>query len=358
MQRLRTTVVLGVLAASLAVVSAAPAATKTVMMGLPPSAAKAFNDRLQVDVNDYFPHKVVINAGDSVRFVPRGFHTMDLPGTGEGPVPLFSPNGQTIGGATDAAGVPFWFNGQPQLGFSPPLLESAFGKTVTHKAGTRVQSGLPLQNRPKPFVVRFGEPGRYTYVCDIHTGMKGVVVVRPSTKAVPSARADRRKVAAQVARDLAVARQLPKATPPAGVVDLGEAGPHGVEYFGMLPERIQVPVGGTVRFRMTQGSYEVHTATFGPGNPLEDPNSYLGMLASSFESPVLEGAAAYPSDPPGSPVTLSPTTHGNGFWNSGVLDAARSTPVPEDGSLQFGTAGDFDYYCLVPPCMRGTVVVR
>ena len=33
--------------------------------------------------------------------------------------------------------------------------------------------------------------------------------------------------------------------------------------------------GTTVKFQMTKGTYEAHTATFGPGN-IEDPKSYLG----------------------------------------------------------------------------------
>ena len=43
------------------------------------------------------------------------------------------------------------------------------------------------------------------------------------------------------------------------------------------------------------GSFEPHTATFGPGD-ITDPNSYLGAIAKSFESPAIDPKAIYPSD--------------------------------------------------------------
>ena len=35
---------------------------------------------------------------------------------------------------------------------------------------------------------------------------------------------------------------------------------------------------------MSAKTYEVHTATFGPGNPETEPTSYLGDLAAHFAS--------------------------------------------------------------------------
>ncbi len=54
------------------------------------------------------------------------------------------------------------------------------------------------------------------------------------------------------------------------------------------------------------------------------PGSYVGKIAASLEAPATDGRALYPSDLPGSPVALSPTPHGNGFWNSGGLDAVAA----------------------------------
>ncbi|HEU4658571.1 MAG TPA: hypothetical protein VFR97_13670 [Capillimicrobium sp.] len=359
MHLLRACAVLVALAAVAVTGATASAATKTVTMGPPKALQKAFKrGDLPADVNAFFPNRVVIHVGDKVRFVPMGFHTTDLPGPGDEPLPVFAPNGQLVSGAVDAAGNPFWFNGQPQLGNPPELLQLAWGKTVGYDGSRRAESGLPVGNKLKPFVVRFDKAGRYTYWCDVHNGMKGVVVVRPDGAKIPPRRADARRAAAQAARALKIARGLPAATPPSGTVDVGEAGPQGVEYLDMLPKTVEVPVGGTLRFRMSQGSREVHTATFGPGNPLQDPSSYLGQIAASLESPSPDPRALYPSDPPPMPVALSPALHGNGFWNSGTLDLNGDTPPPPEATLQFSTPGTYDYYCLIHPFMHGTVVVR
>src|SRR3954453_19164683 len=94
---------------------AAQAATRTVDMGLPLKAQKTFNQKYNSDVNNFFPDGVTIHAGDSVRFAPTGFHTVDFPARGQNPLSFVGPTGQSVTAAKDAAGNPFWFNGQAQL---------------------------------------------------------------------------------------------------------------------------------------------------------------------------------------------------------------------------------------------------
>ena len=50
------------------------------------------------------------------------------------PLVLFSPTGNKAQ-FTDAAGLPFWFNGQDELGFTKGLLPPKFGRTV-NKGGS------------------------------------------------------------------------------------------------------------------------------------------------------------------------------------------------------------------------------
>ena len=101
-----------------------------------------------------------------------------------------------------------------------------------------------------------------------------------------------------------------------------------------MPSAVTVPTGTTLTFRMHPASYDVHTATTGPGNPETEPSSYLGQIAASFKRAGrstrgrLPERAARPTA-----ATLTPALHGNGFWNSGVLDTAsgyaagrRATP--------------------------------
>ena len=336
------------------------AATKQVYMGTPPSAQKTFQEKYGIDVNDFFPHTISVHVGDSVRFVPSGFHTVDFPPKGEEDLPVFAPTGQTVAGATDALGNPFWFNGQNQLGFNPQLANpntSLFGKRVTYNGKDRVETGIPAGQKPKPATIRFTKTGTFNYVCDVHPGMKGTVRVLSRSETVRGVKSDAKVVRQMIARDLAVGKQLPQTKVAAGAVDVGEAGRFGVEYFDFLPKKLTVPIGTTVSFQMTKLSREVHTATTGPGDPEKDPSSYLGKLVASLQAPAPDPAALYPSDQPGTPASLTPQLHGNGFWNSGVIDNEESTPPPFGNSVRFDAAGTYEFYCLIHPFMHGTVTV-
>jgi plastocyanin len=341
---------------SLALPSAAFSATKTVDMGLPAKSAKTFND-LGVDVNDFFPHSVTIHAGDTVKFVPTSFHNVDLPARGKKPAPFLVGAG-AVSGAADAAGAPFWFNGQTTFQFNPVALVSAFGKHLTYTGAKPIQSGAPLENKPKPMTVKFTKAGTYTYYCDIHTGMKGTVRVLAKGKTIPTAKQDAAALKKQVSRDLGVARTILNTNQEANSVYVGVGGPYGVEFFGFLPDNLSVKAGTTVKFQMSARSLEVHTATTGPGDPDKDPNSYLGALAAGFASPApIDGRGVFSSEAPGSVASLSPALHGNGFWNTGVLDTDKASPLPDSGSVTFAAAGTYQFYCLVHAFMHGTVVV-
>ena len=356
-KRTRLVALAGAAAVSIALPAVADARTKSVNMGIPPKSGEALQEAF-TDVNDFFPHAVTINAGDKIRFLPVGFHSFDLPPKGGGPLPLVTATGESIAGSNDAAGSPFWFNGQDQLGFSAALLKFAFGKRLSYDGGKRRLSGLPVVERPKPVTVTFKKAGKWTYYCNIHAGMKGVVNVKAKGRKVPSAKSDRRTIANQVARSLRTARALAKKKAPAGVVHVGVAGSHGEEYFAMVPSEVTVPTGSTLSFRMSPGSYDVHTATAGPGDPERQQSGYLGTLAAGFNNPVFDQRAVYQSEPPTTMATLTPTLHGNGFWNSGIMDTSSDTPLPTSNAVTFGAAGKYDFYCLIHPFMKTTVTVQ
>ena len=359
----RCSAAIGALVVLLALPAAAQARTKSVNLGIPPSANKSFEKLgLPLDVNDFFPHGVTINKGDKIRFLPVGFHSFDIPARGADMLPLITPNGQKVSGVNDAAGAPFWFNGQDQVGFNPALLPpGAFGKKLTYNGSKRAASGLPLAENLKPVTVTFKKVGRFTYYCNIHAGMKGTVTVRPKGKSVPSKKADKKALNRQVATALKTAKTLPKATAPANTINVGAAGKHGEELFAFVPNAVTVPTGTTLTFRMHPASYDVHTATTGPGQPDRedgDPNSYLGQIAASFQSPVFDPRAVYPSEQPPNLATLTKASHGNGFWNSAVLDTAAGTPLPASNSVRFGAPGTYDFYCMIHPFMKATVTVQ
>jgi len=338
----------------LAVPAASNAATRDVYMGTPPSIGKQL-EKLFTDVNAYFPSNAKIHAGDTVRFLPVGFHNANFPKPGKAFNALFVP-GKPASGENDAAGNPFWFNGQPTFGFNPVLGSSSlFGKSVTYDRSKGLETGLPLADKPKPVKVKFPKTGTFTYYCSVHAGMKAKVSVVARRASAPSAKGHAAAIAKQVKKTLSTAKELAKRKAPATGITIGVAGSGGVERFAFSPEKRAVKVGDTVTFKMGTRSFDVHTATTGPGDP-EKKDSYMGKIVAAFEGVQFPGIATYPSDPPDKGnATLTPTHHGNGFWSSGVLDTSKSTPLPDNGSVLFGAPGTYTFICLIHPFMKATV---
>jgi plastocyanin len=350
---------LGAIGLALLLPVSAGAATRTVTMGTTVAQGKKLNSTGS-DVNAFFPRATRIHVGDKVKFtLPNGFHTFEFPKPGANPVDLVVPDGKTIAGINDAAGQPFWFNGQPELNFNLSLAaKPLFGKTVSYNGKKRVESGVSVApGAVKPVKVRFTRAGTFKYFCNVHPGMTGQIAVVAKRKKIPSAAANRKVVKRQFASALKVAKGLSKATVPAGTVDVGEAGKKGVEFYGMLPAKLPVHVGDTVTFRMTPGSRENHTATTGPGNPETEPNSYLGQIAASFQGVQIDQRAIYPSEAPGTTGSLTPALHGNGFWGTGALDSVAGTPLPDHNAVLFGAPGTYHFYCMIHPFMSMEVDV-
>jgi plastocyanin len=351
----RRAAVVAALATLVIPASAAQAKPKSVGMGLPPKVANDFQKKYGSDVNAFFPSKVTIRKGGKVRFRPLGFHTLDIPPAGGGALPLLAGAG-TISGVKDAAGAAFWFNGQPNVQFNPALLVDNFGKSFTRRGNTRIESGAPLAQAPKPITVKFKRKGTFTYFCDIHPGMKAKVVVKGRHARIPSAKKDRKAVKKQIAAARKRAKKLASVVPPGNAVSVGGSAKGGVEYYGMLPAVRTVPVGTTVRFAMSVRSREIHTATFGPGDPEADPSSYLGKIAASFQG-MIDQRGVYPSEPPGTIASLTPALHGNGFWSTGVMDRSSASSLPAFNTVRFTQAGTYDYYCMIHPFMHGQIKV-
>jgi plastocyanin len=344
------------LAAALALPAGAQAATKQVTMGVPAAAQKALAGE-SADVNDFFPRSTTIHVGDKVAFVPSGFHNADFPARGGDPTAFAIPTGTNTSGANDATGNAFWFNGQPNFGPNPALFAGSFGKTVKFDGAKAVNSGLPLGNKLKPFTVQFTKAGTFTYFCDIHTGMKATVHVVAKSHKVPSQKADAQAVKNQLKAATKEIARLKTTVPASGTVDLGAAGKHGVEIYKFFPEQLSVSVGTSVKFAMSPTSYEAHTATTGPDDP-NKADTYLGKLAGSFESPQIDPIALYPSESPQGVSAVTTTSHGNGFWNSGMLDTDAASPLPASNTVRFDAPGTYQFYCLIHPFMHGTVTVK
>lgn len=378
----------GVAAASLAFPVAAHARVKVMVDGLPTAKDQhkfldtlgANGAPLKADAIDFFPHTITIHVGDSVKFLPTAFHNIDIPALKHGkqgkPLALLQV-GPTVTGDNDAAGQPFWFNGQrpniffnkaivpahPSVDYSPTKVPGKKVVKATYTGRRAVTSDIPFNAGPPSMQVKFTRAGTYKVYCDLHAGQTGIIRVLPKRKAIPSAKADRRTVRKQVARDFKIARGLQEVPVAPNTVLVGSAGSHGVEYFGYLPSTLTVPVHTTVTFSITPKSFEDHTATFAGAenaDPEAGTNSQLGRIAASFFAPTLSPEGVWSSDAT-EPASVTLSSHGNGFWNSGVLAPPSRNPAPglifSSRKVTFDQAGTYQVYCMVHPQMHGTVVV-
>jgi plastocyanin len=348
---------LGILCAltcAVALPATAGARTKVVTAGPPRSInkvaarylPKSFNKRYNPDINAFFSRRTTIHVGDTVSFHLNGFHTVDLPGKSNDDLPLIVPTGKVAIGFNDAAGKPFWFNGQPELGLNPQLFSRS--TRHTYNGSRRLDSGVTSS---KPFKVRFTKPGTYKFFCDVHPGMVGFVTVKRRARRIPSAARDAVAIRAQETADVKAARKLIKARQPKNTVSVGDSTPGGVELYTMFPNTLTVNPGTVVTFHMSRHSRETHTASFGPA-------AYLTPIAKSFEQADFSPLGTYPSDP-FSPLVHSSGSHGNGFVNTGPLDNDPSTThIGPSSKIDFTSPGTYHYVCLIHPFMHGTIIVK
>jgi plastocyanin len=358
--RLRWIVCAAATGVALGAPGAASAAVKSVTMGPSGKAVKTLQNTYESDVDAFFPSGVAVHVGDSVKFVPVSFHTVHFLGRSGKAAPVVIATKKLIAGVNDAAGVPFGFNGKPELNFNPVFFAPGkLGKTVVTDGTKQFTSGLPFAEHPKPMTVRFTKPGLFKYICDVHAGMKGTVRVVPASAAVPSAAADAKRVSTQITKAIAVAKGFKTVKPPANTVNVGMFGRGGVSLFGFVPKKLTVAIGTTVTFRSVGGNSEIHTASTGLGNPEKDPKSYLGKIAKSFEEDNQPPQIGINASDGGANPLLSSALHGNGFWNAGVLDdVSLTTVLTNKQQVTFAQAGTYEFYCLIHPFMHATITAQ
>ena len=342
---------------ALAVPAAAEAATKTVEAGpFGKAVQEKFFNGAQGDANQYFRRTVTIHRGDKVKWNINGFHSVTFAPEGEDPPGLITPDpANPVSGQNDAAGTPFFFNGQvPNLNLNLAAATPQ-GDPATHDPAALTSSGLPLQGPIGPYTLKFPELGTYTYVCTVHPGMDAKVKVVKPGRPIPSAKKDRKAAKKEQRKALKKTQKLSAGQGTGDLQNAIQAGNDragGATVFKFFPANAAVKVGQTITLQMPPSSSEVHSFTFGPSN---DKDLYVDQIATRLLGPVFDPIGSYPSDPPVS--TYLPTMHGNGFWNSGLLDSDDATPLPQNTQVKFGAAGEFAYLCLIHPFMKGKVTV-
>ena len=190
--------------------------------------------------------------------------------------------------------------------------------------------------------------------------MKGTVRVVAKSHRVPSAKADAKALKAQVASALKTAKALAKTTVAPGNVSLGASGQGRRGVLRDVPGDADGPGGDDAEV------LDVGQVLRGPHGdvrsrrPRDQPTSYLGDLVSALRKRpgvTLPGGVSERSAA-GRSASLSPTLHGNGFWNSGAARRSTATPLPNSNAVKFTAPGTYKFYCLIHPFMKGTVIVQ
>ncbi len=340
----------------LAVPTVAAAATKTVQAGPPGSQTAQFQEAFG-DANNVFRKVTTIHKGDSVKWKINGFHNVLFPKAGvEVPALIVPDPSSLVTGVLDAANVPFWFNGQPNLSINPVVAAPKGG--TTYKPGKLFNSGLPPEDGPPaPYKLKFKKTGSFSYFCAVHPGMSGTVKVVKKSKAIPSGKEDKKARNKEVARKLAQVNRLTTGANLSltNTIQAGNDRRSGATIYKFFPAVSNIKAGTTLTLQMSPSTTEVHTFTFGPTN---GQNAYVDQLAASLIGPVIDPRGAYPSDPPpaGTPLYTG-TNHGNGFLNTGFLAGGDPVQLPTSRKVTFTTPGTYSYICLIHPFMTGRVTV-
>jgi len=282
--------------------------------------------------NAFFPQAIEIGAGDTVTWTFEGFHNVAFLGGGASP-PFSVPEGDKL----------YW---NPQTLF--PVGDQTYAGTGYHN------SGVPGPDGRLSYTLTFPKPGRYAYVCTLHSGMRGTVIVRAKATGTPAAALKRGR--AEQAATLAAGRarfanlhvQRQGTT---FIVPLVGNSRQRYSVLRFTPEPLVVPRGSTVRWAM-RDTFEIHTVTF---TSREKPPQFAVAEPQSGGPPRLLL----------NPKALTPTTatqyDGTGYVNSGMLfPPGNPGKLPSSFSLKFTTPGRFEYWCLIHAEVgqRGTIVVQ
>src|SRR5437899_8682692 len=115
--------------------------------------------------NAFFPQAIEIAVGDTVTWTFEGVHNVAFLGGGSAP-PFSVPEGDKM----------YW---NPQILF--PVGDKTYDGTGYHN------SGVPGPDWRLSYTLTFTKPGRYSYICSIHSGMRGTVIVTDKATGTPAA---------------------------------------------------------------------------------------------------------------------------------------------------------------------------
>jgi plastocyanin len=297
-------------------------------------------------LNQFFPGRLVVHAGDKVTFRSRGFHTVTYLAR-QAPTPLFVPDasGAAYNGILDETGSAFWFNSLPKLTYNVPAF-APYGGTVIDGSHA-VSSGILApgeDGKPASATFSFPKAGTFQLLCSIHPGQALTVVVKPKAARISSEKTVAEQIRKETASAWAKAPVLAKSKPPVNTVYAGIGGKTTLLAF--LPSKLTVKAGTTVRF-VNRSPSEPHNVAFGPVGYLEQFMKETDLLPTGPGAPnQLSPALVYGTEAGGKYV-YDGHNHGNGFLATPLTDTLPGTPLAEGAEITFTTPGTYRYICLL-----------
>jgi plastocyanin len=286
----------------------------------------------------FAPSTITINAGDTVTWTMAAAfdHTVTFL-DGSRPPDLFIPENNR------------------KLLFNPAV---ALPQGLNTYAGKGVANSGVLMGKDKSYSLTFTKPGSYAYLCALHPGMTGTVVVQPAGSSLPMNQAAYdKKGAQQVAaaiekgKALLASARVTKSKGPKGTVytsPMMGSLPSHASVIGFTPETINIKAGDTVRWVM-RDPIELHTVTFSGTEPTPE---------FIVPEPQPKGPPKFYFNSKGAYPAGGPVAKGNGLYNSGFMNL--SSPGPKTYSLTFTKPGSYTYWCVVhvPQGMKGVINVQ
>ena len=300
-------------------------------------------------LNQFFPAKLSINAGDKVTFTSFAFHTVSYL-AGKRVPPLVGPApGATYTGITDSAGQPFYFDGQQAFSYNLAVFGPLGPKTISGK--TPASTGAIFATGPKKpakATYSFPKTGAFKLLCQLHPGMAMSVVVKPKGAAVQSADEVAAMAEAETEAAWAKAKALAATKPAARTIVMGidgrKASGGRTTILDFLPALTTVKTGTTVTF-VNKAPSEVHN--LGLGSPkyidrfMKQTDLFpMGPGTKNQVTPVF----VYGSDPRGTPYDGK--NHGNGFYATPLTDGVRGG-LPNASRVTFTSPGKFHFICMI-----------
>lgn len=295
------------------------------------------NKDSSVASSGFFPHTLTVAVGDTVHWIFDGQwpeHTVTFLSGAQPPAPDVEQGGKSY--------------------LNPRVAFPAGGPTYDG-AGFHNSGMPPDPTKPFSYTLTFTKPGTFAYLCLLHPGHEGTVIVKSragETPAQATARGQRELGAALGAGDHAYSQWRPTANGKTVTISLiGNPQAHW-SVLRFTPGPLTVARGTTVIWDM-RDPQEIHAVTF-PGDQAGASNFIIPQPQPNGPPKLLENPQV---------VTHTSATQyaGGGLVSSGIL-LPPGTPgnPPTNYRLTFTKSGQFSYVCAVhaPQGMWGTIIVK